>query len=497
MSGIADITGSSTGWSKASRWGHWLCLCALAVVCIAGCTKPKENAKPGDAKGDSKVAEPETPKADDKQPEGKIPQGTKPEEKQPEGEKPAVPAAPESKNPAEDSTAAVDPAAAESSTILLGGPELTSGIPGEGPLTKEQIQAWLDNPKNHEPLDVALPLGLSLGQLQIVGIKENPLTRAKIELGRQLYFDPRLSADMTISCATCHNPDTGYAAPTQFGEGILGQKGNRNSPTAFNRILSGAQFWDGRAARLEDQAVGPIQNPIEMGHTHEACIKSLDAIEGYKLQFQRIFGELNIDAVGKAIASFERTVVTGPSAYDYHVALEKYKQLDAEDLESLKEDDPDAFAEYSRLLTASEKLPMSESAVRGKELFFSDKSRCATCHVGANFTDEKYHNLGVGMDAKEPDLGRFAESKDEKDRGAFKTPTLRNIVQTAPYMHDGSQKTLEEVVEWYAKGGHPNPHLSDKIVKLELSEQDKKDLVEFVRALTGPLTPVVRGRLPE
>jgi cytochrome c peroxidase len=499
MSGIARIAGSLTSWSKASRRGKWLCLYALAIVFIAGCTKPKENAKAGGEKSEPKVTKPETPK-----PEGKIPQGTKPEAKQPEVEKPAVPAMPdpvpaaETKNPAEDSTAAVDPAAAaESSTILLGGPELTSGIPGEGPLTKEQIQAWLDDPKNHEPLEVALPLGLSLGQLQIVGIKENPLTRAKIELGRQLYFDPRLSADMTISCATCHNPDTGYAAPTQFGEGIRGQKGNRNSPTAFNRILSGAQFWDGRAARLEDQAVGPIQNPIEMGHTHEACVKSLDAIEGYKMQFQKIFGALNIDAVGQTIASFERTVVTGPSAYDYHVALEKYKQLDAEDLESLKEDDPDAFAEYSRLLTASEKLPMSESAVRGKELFFSDKSRCATCHVGANFTDEKYHNLGVGMDAKEPDLGRYAESKDEKDRGAFKTPTLRNIVQTAPYMHDGSQKTLEEVVEWYAKGGHPNPHLSDKIVKLELSEQDKKDLVEFMRALTGPLTPVVRGRLPE
>lgn len=499
MSVFGDISGKSADRSAPWLRASWLCLGALTVVLIAGCTKPKENAKAEKEKSDPKVTKPDTPKAEEKQSEA-----AKPDDKQPEPEKPAVPAmpdpaaaAPQSKNPAEDSTAAADPAAAASSTIVLGGPDLTSGIPGEGPLTKEQIQAWLDNPKNHELLEVELPLGLSLGQLQIVGIKENPLTRAKIELGRQLYFDPRLSADMTISCATCHNPDTGYAAPTQFGEGIRGQKGNRNSPTAYNRIMSGAQFWDGRAATLEDQAVGPIQNPIEMGHTHEACIKSLDAIEGYKMQFQKIFGELNIDAVGKAIASFERTVVTGPSAYDYHVALEKYKQLAEEDLESLKEDDPDAFAEYSRLLTASEKLPMSESAVRGKVLFFSDKSRCATCHVGANFTDEKYHNLGVGMDAKEPDLGRFAESKDEKDRGAFKTPTLRNIVQTAPYMHDGSQKTLEEVVEWYAKGGHPNPHLSDKIVKLELSEQDKKDLVEFMRALTGPLTPVMRGRLPE
>ncbi|MEX2186691.1 MAG: cytochrome c peroxidase, partial [Pirellulales bacterium] len=382
------------------------------------------------------------------------------------------------------------------STVLLGGPELTSGIPGEGPLTSEQISDWLDDPKNHEPLTVELPLGLSLGAMQMVGLTENPLTRAKIELGRQLYFDPRLSQDSTISCASCHDPDTGFAAPTQFGVGILKQTGNRNSPVAYNRILSGPQFWDGRAASLEVQAIGPIANPIEMGNTHEACVACLAGIEGYKMQFDKIFGELTIEAVGKAIASFERAIVTGPSAYDYDAALDKFRRLPPEDLEFLEQDDPAAFAEYQRLLAAAKKSPLSESAVRGKALYFSDKSRCATCHVGANFADEKYHNLGVGMDAKEPDLGRFAETKDDKDRGAFKTPTLRNVAQTAPYMHDGSQKTLEEVVEWYAKGGHPNDHLSDKIVKLELSEQDKKDLVEFMKALTGPLTPVARGRLP-
>jgi cytochrome c peroxidase len=381
--------------------------------------------------------------------------------------------------------------------IALGTAELTSGIPGDGPLADEQIRAWLDNPKNHEPLEIELPLGLSLGSLQVVGLKENPLTRAKIELGRQLYFDGRLSADGSISCATCHHPETGYAAHTQFGVGIGGQTGNRNSPTAYNRILSGPQFWDGRAASLEAQAIGPIQNPIEMGNTHRACVEKLRTIGGYKMQFEKIFGEVTIEAVGKAVASFERVVVTGSSAYDYHAALDKFRRLPPEDLETLEEDDPAAFAEYTRLSAEAAKLPMSESAVRGKTLFFSDKSRCATCHVGANFTDEKYHNLGVGMDAKEPDLGRFAITNEDKDRGAFKTPTLRNIAQTAPYMHDGSQKTLAEVVEWYAKGGHPNPHLSDKIVKLDLSEQDKKDLVEFMNALTGPLTPVAKGRLPQ
>ena len=478
-----------------SRFGRYSgLLLALVTALFIGCTKPDSGKSAGDLK--AKTKEPADSSASALQ-------------SSPAPDAPAI--ASVSNTPAADGTppdtapsdgpASLDAPGSDTPTtttkILLGGPELTSGIPGDGPLTTDQIRAWLNDPQNHEPLDVELPLGLSLGQLQIVGLAENPLTRAKIELGRQLYFDVRLSRDNTISCATCHNPDTGYAAPTRFGEGILGQKGNRNSPPAYNRILSGAQFWDGRAASLEDQAIGPIANPIEMGHTHEACVKGLSEIEGYKLQFDKIFGELTIEAVGKAIASFERVVVTGPSPYDYHTALEKYKALPAEDLEFLEQDDPAAFAEYKRLLTESEKFPMSESAVRGKTLFFSDKARCATCHVGANFTDEKYHNLGIGMDAKEPDLGRFAVSNDDKDRGAFKTPTLRNVAQTAPYLHDGSQKTLAEVVEWYAKGGHPNPHLSDKIVKLDLSEQDKKDLVEFMQALTGALTPVARGRLPE
>jgi cytochrome c peroxidase len=140
---------------------------------------------------------------------------------------------------------------------------------------------------------------------------------------------------------------------------------------------------------------------------------------------------------------------------------------------------------------------MSDSAKRGRDLFFSTKSNCSACHVGANFTDELYHNLGVGMASEKPDLGRFDQTKLEKDKGAFKTPTLRNIELNAPYMHDGSQKTLEEVVEWYAKGGHANPYLSDKIKKLELSAQDKTDLVEFMKALTGPLPVVNEGRLPQ
>lgn len=386
-------------------------------------------------------------------------------------------------------------------SVVLGDESLTAGIPGEGPLTVEQINAWLNTPGVHEPLSIALPLGLSLGEKQITGVDENPLTRAKIELGRQLYFDRRLSSDGTISCASCHDPAQGFAAQTPFGVGVRGQTGNRNSPVSFNRILSGAQFWDGRAESLEAQAVGPIANPIEMANTHDACVECLRNIEGYRIQFERVFGpgSVNIDNVGKAIATFERAIVTGPAPYDYQEALKPILALaeTEEDLAELKEDDPDLFARYQELKSQADSHPMSESARRGRDLFFSDKVGCTACHVGANFTDEKYHNLGVGMDKQEPDLGRFAVTQDEKDKGAFKTPTVRNVEFTAPYMHDGSQKTLEEVVEWYAKGGHPNPWLSEKVKKFEATDQDKQDLVAFMKSLSGPFPTVETGRLPE
>jgi cytochrome c peroxidase len=394
-----------------------------------------------------------------------------------------------------------DTSQADPSKVDLGDPSLTMGIPGEGPLTVEEIQAWLDNPNNHVTLDVTLPLGLSAGQAAIKGLEDNPLTRAKIELGRQLYFDKRLSADNSVSCADCHHPDDGYARHTQFGVGIEGQQGNRNSPVAYNRILSDKQFWDGRAPSLEAQAVGPIENPIEMGNTHEVVVEDLKNNEGYRIQFEKIFPDgVTIDNVGKAIASFERAIVTGPSPYDYYepvrVMKANLKNL-VEDLDGLKEEDPDLYEDYMAKVKASEAHPMSESAQRGRELFFGQKGGCTACHVGPNFTDEKYHNLGVGMDAEEPDLGRYQVTKEDKDRGAFKTPTVRNIVLSAPYMHDGSQKTLEEVVEWYNKGGHPNDYLSKDVRKLNLTDQDKQDLVAFMKALTGELPKVQMGRLPQ
>jgi cytochrome c peroxidase len=385
--------------------------------------------------------------------------------------------------------------------VRLGTSELTAGIPGIGKLRAEELKAWLAKPANHVTLEVELPPGLALGAAGIKIPENNPLTRAKVELGRQLFFDTRLSGDASVSCASCHDPQFAYGKNTQFGVGIRKLTGNRNSPASYNRILSDVQFWDGRAASLEEQAKGPIANPIEMENTHDECVANLRKVEGYKLQFDKIFpGEgINIDTVAKAIAAFERVIVTNTSPADHYEALlafEKgYKDF-VDDPKEFEEEDPDAYKQFLSLKKAVADSKVTDAAKRGRDLFFGAKGNCTACHVGANFTDEKYHNIGVGMDKKDPDLGRYVVTKDEKDKGAFKTPTVRNSALTAPYMHDGSQKTLEEVIEWYAKGGHPNPHLSDKIKKLDLTTQDKGDLVEYVKALTGELPKVQHERLP-
>ena len=254
--------------------------------------------------------------------------------------------------------------------VELGDPALTAGVPGTGPITLSQIEKWLSDPANFVEIRPILPLGLSQGTAQITGLEENPLNRAKIELGRQLYFDTRLSKNSTVSCASCHDPSMGYTAHTKTGIGINDQAGGRNSPVAYNRILSGKQFWDGRVDSLEAQAVGPIANPIEMGFTHEGVVKRLAGIPVYAKQFEKVFGDVTIEAVGQAIAAFERVIVTAPSPYDYNEQWRPFAELDAEDLE----DDPELAKLYAEAKAGVEAHPMSESAKRGREIFSVKKA---------------------------------------------------------------------------------------------------------------------------
>lgn len=315
-----------------------------------------------------------------------------------------------------------------------------------------------------------------LGNLPPVVIPpKNPQTSLKILLGKQLYFDTRLSKDNTISCATCHSPSLGWSDAGPTSKGINDQLGGRRAPPVSNAAYSLLQFWDGRAVSLEEQAKGPIQNPIEMGSTHDLMIKSVDDIPGYIDEFEKVFGTRNItvDMVADAIAAFERTVVTTDSPFDRYV-----------------NGDNDA-------LTALER--------QGLEIF-NGKGHCTACHWGGYFSDSRFHNLGVTeTDPNKPDLGRFVITNDPEDKGAFKTPTMRDVGLRAPYMHNGSEKTLEDVVDLYDKGGRVgDPYLDPLIVPLGLSKNEKKALVAFMnRAMTSTnpevaaVKPILTSEFPK
>jgi len=320
--------------------------------------------------------------------------------------------------------------------------------------------------RSDEGFQLDIPKGLEAMTIP----RDNPLTEKKIELGKQLFFDTRLSADNTISCASCHDPEKGWSNAAAVATGIDGQKGGRSVPTIVNSGYSYFQFWDGRAKHVEGQALGPIQNPIEMGLTLDELEEKLTKIEGYRQQFEEVFGTQTVksDDVAKAIGAFERTVLSGNAPYDRYVA--------------------------------GDKEALSEAAQRGMDVFFN-AGVCSSCHSGPNFTDGAFHNIGVGMDQPEEkwDRGRFNVTKLGGDTGAFKTPTLREIDKTAPYMHDGSEKTLEDVVEYYNKGGTPNEYLDEEIFPLKLSDQQKKDLVIFLKeGLSSPDYPAIKPpKLPE
>ena len=310
-----------------------------------------------------------------------------------------------------------------------------------------------------------------------------PLTTEKVELGKKLYFERKLSADDTVSCATCHDPRHGFAEPRPVSIGVGGKQGVRNAPSAFDAAFLGMQFWDGRVPTLEEQATGPIVNPIEMAMpSSDAAVAKIAALAEYKPLFSAAFGDesVTMDRIAIAIASFERTLV-------------------------------DVEAPIDRFVAGDQKA-ISESAKRGWDLY-NGKARCNNCHgYVASFpllTDELFHNIGVAAKdvnfeqlarhvAANPDsftdlahtegvteLGRFIVTKEYKDIGAFKTPQLRNVALTPPYMHNGSEATLEAVIDFYDKGGNPNPWLDGGMRPLSLTAQEKADLVEVMKTFTS------------
>lgn len=289
----------------------------------------------------------------------------------------------------------------------------------------------------------------------------NKTDTRRVLLGKTLFFDPRLSGSNWISCGTCHNPAMGWTdgLKTAIGEGQKRLK--RATPTILNTAYNGLQMWDGRFRSLEQQALGPIEAKDEMNQDLDELIVELDGIPGYVELFADAYPGrgINRKTIAMAIAAFERSVVTNEAPFDKWVA-------------------GDAQA-------------ISKAAKRGFKIF-EGKGRCSTCHEGYKFSDDGFHNIGL----KSKDPGRFAIKPLEIARGAFKTPTLRDIVKTAPYMHDGAYNTLEEVIDHYSRGGDDKSNLSPNMKAIKLTDIETQDLVEFLKTLTGDEEPIQVPVLP-
>lgn len=282
--------------------------------------------------------------------------------------------------------------------------------------------------------------------------EDNPPTREKIALGARLFSDPLLSRDSTRACSSCHSPSRAFSDSIALSSGALGRTAARNTPTLVNRAYGGAFFWDGRTESLEVAVLMPIENPNELALPLAALVARLKSSSLYRARFARTFprDSINATTIARALASYVRAQRLGNARVDVY--------------------------------TAGDTSALSPAERRGRDLFLG-KARCSACHAGPTFTDEHFHNTGVSWGAG--DVGRERVTTDPLDRGRFKTPTLREIARTAPYMHDGSKATLEEVVEFYDRGGNPNPNLDPDIKPRRLSPDEKRDLLAFLRALGG------------
>lgn len=313
----------------------------------------------------------------------------------------------------------------------------------------DSLQTW------HLPATVPHPEG-------------NAPTPDRVDLGKKLFFDPRLSGDGNMSCATCHSPMFGWSDGQPTARGAKSMVLGRASPTVINTAFNSLQMWDGRKKSLEDQAMGPMEANVEMNSNMAQLFSFLNQNEGYKTLFAKAYpGEpIAAEAVAKAIASFERTIVSTNAPFDQWVAGKK-----------------DA---------------MTADQVQGFALFVDPKKgNCAACHSGPNFTDNSFHNLGLASYGKpDADMGRYAIRPVAAMKGAFKTPTVREAANTGPYFHDGSASTLEQVVEHYRKGGEVTSNLSRDMKALELSPKEVKQLVAFMEALSTPAQAFQLPALP-
>lgn len=322
---------------------------------------------------------------------------------------------------------------------------------------------------SEKPIGPATEIHPPLGLPPVPIPADNPATADTIALGRKLFYDTRLSKDNSLACASCHKPESDFADGAKISKGVGGVVGVRNAPTILNAAYEPLQFWDGRAISLEQQAASPIADPLEMNQPHGIFLSKLAMDPDYKTLLTKSFGspDITLGRVEKALASFERTVLSGNSAFDRY----QYR---------------------------GDQSALTPAQVRGLALFINpQKGNCAACHTlgpqFALFTDGKFHNTGVGVgdDGAFADVGRYHETKVETDKGAFKTPTLRNVANTAPYMHDGSLQTLRQVVDFYAGGGNSNPYLDKEMKTIHLDGQERGDLVEFLKSVTGEIPPNV------
>jgi cytochrome c peroxidase len=319
-------------------------------------------------------------------------------------------------------------------------------------ITPEEL---LNSIKNHTNL-------VPLGNIPIP--EDNPMKPEVLELGQTLFFDPRLSGNNEVSCQTCHDPGMGYGDNLPTFDKYTGGNGARNSPTVINAGYYSSNFWDGRAASLEEQALGPIQNPDEMNQPLDELIKELSAIKGYQNLFQSAFNEgITEENIAKALAAFQRQVVVKDTPYD------KFLEGD------------------TKALTKQE--------IAGLRLF-TGKAFCVTCHNGPNLTDNNFYNIGINTD----DKGRQAVTEQDGDLGRIRTPGLYGITHTAPYMRDGSLATLEEVIDYYDRGGDNHPNKSFFIQQfmspIGLTDQEKADLLAFLKTLGGEPPVFTKSELP-